>query len=1047
MQTENENRASEAIKPDSAAEDLTSKQLGAEVAADRAAGASRTLAMRGRGDDDQSGMPALTSMEAIAQQSLDRALNGAPDQSEVPRFADKYYAPVGSNFDYNARSAAFEAAKATGIQSVANMDIQAGDVNLKGPVTFTDSGRQILFNTADGRKYELLPPDGDNPKGSVMPFGRDAADSQPVPISQQKVVPGFGDGNDLQSRRISDANFNLQPQPMSAPEAGVAGDRRIGGDPAAAGARSAAANLSPEQIAQIRQQLQEHPEWISQLQQSKDPRAAMLLEIAGKMSAGEAAAMPGAAERLAGDRSAGGSPLESFLSQYNNAADRSAIISVLELAARGRLPVEEQGAQSGRMQELMQGIGAQTFAALKGLLLDQLRLPLSLENQSGPLADRSMQARLRDFLDLALNGGTSRGGDGSAQSAFLSLLHEGGRFQNPFDSNVTAANIIELRQLLGQFNGTRTGEPLDLRDVLGRAFDASGKILQVREVPMIKDLIDRALGRTTEQTITQRPDARVNNELGTHVAAAETAFGGKQQDRTGKRLPDWKEEEDRKAKDDAIRRLAEEEAKARKAAEEARRLAERQTEQGAIAAAIIKQPPKDIGKEEEEEPVDKTKRDDEKRQKYIVQQGDTLESIAAKMLRDTRLAALIYEINRAVIPLVNVGGKRFPHLTAKMVIWLPNATDIQKYRERMLLGTANGASAQPQPTKYANAEEELAARFGEGWSDAQQNGAATIGNATPPSTETSGGKGRSIEELGESAHDAVMHRKGRIESLLGPLSPEASAAGLRYVVRLGDTLKSIAMKHPQLNDVQLWPLLAEINGLTIAPDQNGAPVCAVRRGQSLRLPTADEIAEFRATQSPQTAPVEPAKPQTRKTNSKLKSLKAAARPQVPVPDAPDAAAPAASRGGAQAAPPVNVAPPASRVSAQPVSPVAAVPSQPVPGQQTNSDLPAQPDDLPAGWNLLRKQEGGRVLIAGDLRDTAAGLKLKLEAHFQGKWMTAVFYEIYSDVSLRHEYKLDGSRKTIRINLPPPAAAELAHNDLLTNLTAYCDKFCMRKSAR
>ena len=64
--------------------------------------------------------------------------------------------------------------------------------------------------------------------------------------------------------------------------------------------------------------------------------------------------------------------------------------------------------------------------------------------------------------------------------------------------------------------------------------------------------------------------------------------------------------------------------------------------------------------------------------------------------------------------------------------------------------------------------------------------------------------------------------------------------------RLGDTLRSIAMRHPDLHDVTLWPLLAKKNGLSTEMDSKGAPLAVVIRGAIIAIPTREEIEMFRS---------------------------------------------------------------------------------------------------------------------------------------------------------------------------------------------------------
>jgi LysM repeat protein len=813
MHSENENRSSEAHKPESSGQANNARQLTAEALGERGP-AGHPVATQTRPDAGQPQTQALQSIDAIAQHSLDRALGGSSDEGQAPRFSDTYYAPVAANYDLSARSLAYEAARATGIQSVANMEVRAGDINLRGPVTFLDSGRQILFNLQDGRKYEILPPGQDTPKGSIVPFGRESGDAAPLAISQQRIASAFREGNAADGRGTSDAKFEMRPQPMATLEDRPGGNT---GSSMMDARRPETPSLSPEQIAEIKQQLQEHPEWIPQLEQSRDPRAAMLLEIAGIKAA-------------------------------------DTVVPVTDRASVAQPPM--------------------------------------------PDADGSMRVQQTDYTDA------------------------------------------NTRRSEDRTQGTQVAQPIE---------------------------------------------------------AAAASVGGSQENIADKLAAELKAAEERKHQEEAIRHANEEE---HKAAEQARRLAQMQAEQAAAAAAAIKGKLVDAREEDEDEPVDKSKRDEDKRRKYIVQPGDTLESIADKTLRDKRLAGLIYQLNTDVIPLIESGGKKFPKLTPKTVIWLPNTADIHTYRASLVTESMVTADAAEGAEQYAAGEDELRARFGDNWAGAAEAGAPPEATAGREDATAGGAGGKSIEEIEETARVAMTARHMRIESMLGPMTPEAAPARERYVVRLGDTLKSIAIKHPQLKDVQMWRLLARVNGLSDATERGDAPVVAVRRGQILQLPTAEEIAAFKGPVVAAAQQTESAKPATRRSISKLKTLK--------------------SQDSVGAAKAEAVAPPATPSGG------------------------ANPNELPDGYTLIRQQGGGRIISCGDWHDSQRGLKIRMEVESDGAWLPVVSYEIWEDVSIRHEFKGDGSKKTIRINLPPQAAAELAHNDLLTNLSENSLKFGMRK---
>ncbi|PWU02898.1 MAG: hypothetical protein C5B53_01090 [Candidatus Melainabacteria bacterium] len=186
------------------------------------------------------------------------------------------------------------------------------------------------------------------------------------------------------------------------------------------------------------------------------------------------------------------------------------------------------------------------------------------------------------------------------------------------------------------------------------------------------------------------------------------------------------------------------------------------------------------------ERINKAKQD--RRRRYIVKDKDTLSSIAAKQLKDRRLGELIFEINKHLIPVKVVRGRPVRQLKSRMVIFLPTQVEVDEYRTR--LGSAFGESA------------EMA------------------------------------DEMSESEADQEL------VSIVGVKSSAPKVERQEYTVRLGDTLKTIAMKHPALSDIGLWLLLAEVNGLATEVDERGQPLAKLMRGNRLAIPTAAEIERF-----------------------------------------------------------------------------------------------------------------------------------------------------------------------------------------------------------
>lgn len=95
----------------------------------------------------------------------------------------------------------------------------------------------------------------------------------------------------------------------------------------------------------------------------------------------------------------------------------------------------------------------------------------------------------------------------------------------------------------------------------------------------------------------------------------------------------------------------------------------------------------DVASEDEELIKQKIRqRNDERRRRYVIKDKDTLESIATKQLRDVRLAELMFEINKHLIPVKVVRGRPVRHLKLGTIIFLPTAREVNTYRER----TKNG---------------------------------------------------------------------------------------------------------------------------------------------------------------------------------------------------------------------------------------------------------------------------------------------------------------------------------------------------------------------
>jgi hypothetical protein len=517
-----------------------------------------------------------------------------------------------------------------------------------------------------------------------------------------------------------------------------------------------------------------------------------------------------------------------------------------------------------------------------------------------------------------------------------------------------------------------------------------------------------------------------------------------------------------------------------------------------LAAAMIaearrrqqeKEDEKKKEKDEQESAADRDKKDQDKRQKYMVREGDTLENIATRMLRDKLLAGLIFEINNAVIPTVSRGGKKYVELPVRLVIFLPNSIDIRDYRARMVSGTAASDVVlhQTEP-EYESAEQELQAKFGEHWDGTSASGSKVEGASD----------GEAIEDMESSARAAYQARRKHIESFLGPLAApksEESPASLKCTVRLGDSLKSIAIKNPLLNDVTLWKLLAEINNLSTETDEKGVPTVKLKRGQELIMPGEAQINAFRKREQRDRQsstgvgrmahPPAAAAPSVR--NCEVCNTPAMAAASICVGcgsefiqskaphsipsaltarEAPDPSTKGVRTGRMNTGDWLSAADDDPDLMTKSILESAGfTPRIYAPKQQQQQQQQQQApldEDANTKVSFIRAQtdvtapltaaEGGlysvmtqfseqsRMLQAGTADNIKDGMKVRLEAFFNGSWLPVIVYEVYEDVSVRHEFRPDGFKKSIRIDLPPHAAIELATNDLTSNWDVYCEKF-------
>jgi hypothetical protein len=762
--------------------------------------------------------------------------------------------------------------------------------------------------------------------------------------------------------------------------------------------------------------------------------------------------------------------LRDLLSDKNN---RTTLMDLLKELQVGKLPNDAAVQNNKQLQDIMKALGPEALADLRKVLMHQDGTIPGGKPGDGKFDITTLSPKTREIIELIaaqsmqktlpadqmrLNAGTL------VSERLLDILRQNDKTQIPAppkvpDAEATRANMLELGKAMRELNSQNPdGKALTLKEILGRSLELGpekgGLVVRTNgpEDMTVRALLDRLQNKQQDakpelsvraELISAKIDAKIDVKLDQKPERPDLVKADIKLD-TGKEIntnlqigkpqerildPDQlaQAQKDMQAKYPGLtdkerdEKLEEERNKAKEIKH--KKDEELPVDQAALMAALAAKKRKELDdKDKQEKAQEKDKKEPERRQKYIVRPGDSLEIIATRMLRDKRLAGLIYEINSDTIPIVMLDGKKVPQVREKMVIWLPTPTEAKDYRTRLM------SSAAATKTEYESAEDELAARFGKNW-DARPNG---------PSPGTAGG-GAALEDMEDAARVAYAARRKHIESLLGPLAPKSDGVQPKHVVRLGESLKSVAIKHPALQDVTLWKLLAELNGLPTQTDERGTPTAKLIRGQSIILPSQAEIEAFRQREAGTGSreKISGALELPTRTCAGCKRTTFASASLCPgcgrqFEDR------SATTGSADTKPNVTIKSPPTRTAA--ALPKAAV--EPTTRIISAEDAISPPQPQPTSTKQF--SESARLMIVGTMTELSSGYKMHLEILANGEWKPVVVYEIFAGVCLRHEVPANGQRKTIRIDLPPQAAIELATNDLESNWKSY--EMSYRKNA-
>ncbi|MBY0552540.1 MAG: hypothetical protein K2W95_34985, partial [Candidatus Obscuribacterales bacterium] len=562
------------------------------------------------------------------------------------------------------------------------------------------------------------------------------------------------------------------------------------------------------------------------------------------------------------------------------------------------------------------------------------------------------------------------------------------------------------------------------------------------------------------------------------------AFLEEQIEKEKRRIKELREKEDEERKE-REERLREEEAKryaaamlaalkARQAQEQANRI-RRQQEQEAAKAEI--------------------------RQRYIVMPGDTLESIAQKRLYNKRLAPLIFELNRGKIPVKIQDGKKLLQLRAKTVLLLPSTADVKRFHSRVFGRSTEKFEYDPDCVEEAKTNTGSASGF-PFLSDDTVAAPFVPRSFTGRKTDANGNvTGKSnTDPQGVPLPSATKKRRDNVEAMLGKVQETSPGdeGRIKYICRLGDSLRSIAINHPALRDVSLWRLVAEINGLSSETNGKGVPVAELKRGEKILLPLPSEIVAHRQLKraesstkntlgqivskpcthchrlAVQTATICPGCGTTFESSGSdslphehygpvrqqsvahqygLNTTDIAETVDPPLIDlsSDEAAIERALKAMPSRSQLLDVADTVATGEFSPLSPNRPPGKIPVPSERHTAIHPVDAGMRSEDRHSTGERTGARNVITqisdecrvvtyGNFDDSAVGFRTRLEFKQREFWLPVTMYEINADTTWRHEYNPGGSRKTSRIYLPAVQAKQLAINDLEKNWESYVRPF-------
>lgn len=398
------------------------------------------------------------------------------------------------------------------------------------------------------------------------------------------------------------------------------------------------------------------------------------------------------------------------------------------------------------------------------------------------------------------------------------------------------------------------------------------------------------------------------------------------------------------------------------------------------------------------------------RTKYLVKEGDTLESIAQVKLGDARLFPLLITINRALVNYRLEGERKVAFVVANQYLWLPTDHELEIHKRNFFgkqgkdgkegsfsLGISSKQNTPIIPPVSFDRTREVSAEVRANLQDFRPstNRGTVISGPASGSNFAPAKKAQSRADNGNMAGniDKVRHAGGRQSIKLDEIEFASTQVTHRqcYQVREGETLMSIAASLESMGHISMWKLLAKINGFQAREDGAGKPVENLFAGQFIVLPTAEELNEFKLLE-------------------KLTSCTQAA-----VVTANGAAAGAVLNAFSCVLEPKHIA-------------------------------PAPPPALIAltqgvgGLTTVHKLSNFTRLVLNDLPQLENCFSITVEARWNGQWKPMASYECRHGQTTRHLYNKSGEVKSMELDLPPHVIKEMAREDFVRNWNSYVTRF-------